>query len=59
VIGLAERADIIAAPPVHPAYPGSYAPTAYAAGTPVAPYTNVPSGVPGSDDPLADPNRRS
>jgi hypothetical protein len=63
VIGLAERAAILAAPPVPPAYPGSYAgpyvPTGYA-GTPAPPYTNVPaSGVTGSaDDPLADPNRR-
>jgi hypothetical protein len=60
VIGLAERAAIIAAPPAPPVYPGPYAPTGYAAGTPVPPYTNVPaSGISGSaDDPLADPNRR-
>jgi hypothetical protein len=57
VIGLAERAAIMAAPPV---YPSAYAPTAYGPGTAVPPYTNVPvSGVPGaSTDPLADPNRR-
>jgi Domain of unknown function (DUF5668) len=57
VIGLAERAAIIAAPPV---YPGSYVPTAYAAGTQAPPYTSVPaSGITGaSTDPLADPNRR-
>ena len=54
VIGLAERAAILAAPPVPPFYPGA---TAYPQGTP--PYTNVPaSGAPGSGDPLADPNRR-
>ena len=60
VIGLAERAAIMAAPPVPPAYPGPYAPTAYATGTQVPPYTNVPaSGMTGSaDDPLTDPNRR-
>ncbi len=59
VIGLAERAAIIAAPPVPPAYPGPYAST-YPPGTPVPPYTSVPaSGMTGSaDDPLADPNRR-
>jgi hypothetical protein len=59
VIGLAERAAIITAPPVPPAYPGPYA-SAYPQGTPVPPYTNVPaSGVTGSaDDPLADPSRR-
>jgi len=59
VIGLAERAAIIAAPPVPPAYPGPYAST-YPPGTPAPPYTNVPaSGVTGSaDDPLADPSRR-
>jgi hypothetical protein len=59
VIGLAERAAILAAPPVPPAYPGTYVPTAYA-GTPAPTYTNVPaSGMTGSaDDPLADPNRR-
>jgi hypothetical protein len=65
VIGLAERAAILAAPPVPPvypgaypsSYPGSYAP--YAQGAPVPPYTNVPSGTAGStDDPLADSNRR-
>src|ERR1700679_1329455 len=39
VIGLAERAAILAAPPVPPAYPGAYASTAY---PPVPPYTNVP-----------------
>jgi hypothetical protein len=56
---LAERAAILAAPPVPPAYPGTYVPTAYA-GTPAPTYTNVPaSGMTGSaDDPLADPNRR-
>jgi Domain of unknown function (DUF5668) len=59
VIGLAERAAIIAAPPVPPAYPRPYA-SAYPPGTPVPPYTNVPaSGTTGSaDDPLADPSRR-
>ncbi len=57
VIGLAERAAILAAPPAPPAYPGPYASTAY---PPVPPYTNVPaSGITGSaNDPLADPNRR-
>jgi hypothetical protein len=58
VIGLAERAAILAAPPVPPVYPvaytGPYAP--YAQGAPVPPYTNVPAGS--TDDPLADPNRR-
>jgi hypothetical protein len=60
VIGLAERAAIMAAPPVPPAFPGSYVPTAYTAGTQVPPYTNVPaSGMTGTaDDPLAGPNRR-
>ena len=60
VIGLAERAAIMAAPPVPPAYTGSYVPTAYAAGTQAPPYTSVPaSGITGaSTDPLADPNRR-
>ena len=60
VIGLAERAAMMAAPPVPPAYPGSYIPAAYPQNTPVPPYTNVPaSGMTGSaDDPLADPNRR-
>ena len=62
VIGLAERAAILAAPPAPPVYPGAY-PSSYAPytqGTPVPPYTNVPaSGTTGStDDPLADPNRR-
>ena len=57
VIGLAERAALLAAPPAPPAYSGPYTPTAYAA--PVPPYTNVPgSGTTGSDDPLADPSRR-
>jgi hypothetical protein len=58
VIGLAERAAILAAPPVPPYYPGPYGSTAYPQGTP--PYTNAPaSGMTGSaDDPLADPNRR-
>ena len=57
LIGLAERAAILAAPPMPPAYPGPYAPAAY---PPVQPYTNVPaSGITGStQDPLADPNRR-
>lgn len=57
VIGLAERAAILAAPPAPPMYPGSYASNAY---PPAPPYTNVPtSGAAGSaDDPLADPNRR-
>jgi hypothetical protein len=60
VIGLAERAAIMAAPPVPPVYPSPYAPTAYGPGTAVPPYTNVPaSGVPGaSGDPFTDPNRR-
>lgn len=60
VIGLAERAAILAAPPVPPAYPYSYTPTPYGQGTPVTPYTNVPaSGTTGSaEQPLADPNRR-
>jgi hypothetical protein len=63
VIGLAERAAILAAPPVPPVppvYPGAYASTAYPQGTPGPPYTNVPaSGMAGSgDNPLADPNRR-
>jgi hypothetical protein len=60
VIGLAERAAILAAPPVPPAYPGPYVPTAYGAGMQAPPYTNVPaSGMTGSaDDPLADPSRR-
>jgi Domain of unknown function (DUF5668) len=51
VIGVAERAAIMAAPPVPPAY---------GAGTQAPPYTNVPaSGMTGSaDDPLADPSRR-
>src|ERR1700739_2804835 len=35
VIGLAERAALIAAPPVPPAYLGNYAPAAYAASTAV------------------------
>jgi hypothetical protein len=60
VIGLAERAAIMVAPPVPPVYPGAYAPAAYAQGTPVPPYTGPQaSGITGSaDDPLADPNRR-
>jgi hypothetical protein len=60
VIGLAERAAILAAPPAPPMYPGPYASTAYPHGTPAPPYTNVPaSGTTGSaNDPLADPNRR-
>src|ERR1700736_5273007 len=37
VMGLAERAAIIAAPPVPPAYPGPYSST-YPPGTPVPPY---------------------
>ena len=50
VIGLAERAAILAAPPVYP-----YASTPYPQSTPVPPYTNVSaSGMTGS----ADPNRR-
>src|SRR5271165_5821838 len=57
VIGLAERAAIMLAPPVPPVYPGAYAPTAY---SPVPPYTGPPaSGFTGvGNDPLADPNRR-
>jgi len=60
VIGLAERAAIIAAPPVPPVYPSAYAPTAYGPGTAVPPDTNVPaSGAPGaSTDPFTAPNRR-
>jgi Domain of unknown function (DUF5668) len=60
VIGLAERAAILAAPPVPPVYPGSYVPASYGAGTQAPPFTNVPaSGMTGSaDDPLADPSRR-
>ena len=60
VIGLAERAAILATPPVPPAYPYGYTPTPYVQGAPVTPYTNVPaSGTMGSaDDPLADPSRR-
>jgi Domain of unknown function (DUF5668) len=60
VIGLAERAAILADPPAPPVYPGAYAPPAYPQGTPVPPYTNVPaSGMPGSaDNPTADPHRR-
>ena len=60
VIGLAERAAIMAAPPVPPVYPGPYVPTAYGAGMQAPPYTNAPaSGITGaSTDPLADPNRR-
>jgi hypothetical protein len=60
VIGLAERAAILAAPPAPPMYPGPYASsTVYPQGTP-PPYTNIPaSGVTGpANDPLADPNRR-
>src|SRR3979490_2061600 len=37
VIGLAERAAILAAPPIPPAYPGSHVATAYAAGQPAPP----------------------
>jgi hypothetical protein len=60
VIGLAERAAILAAPPVPPLYPGAYGSAAYPQGTPMPPYSSVPaSSMPGSsDDPLADPNRR-
>ena len=59
VIGLAERAAILAAPPIPPAYPYGYTPTVYGQGTPAPPFTNVPSGITGSaDNPLADPNRR-
>src|SRR6201996_931689 len=55
VIGLAERAALLAAPPAPPVYPGPYAPSAYSA----PPYTNVPpSGTTGPSDPLADPSRR-
>jgi hypothetical protein len=57
VIGLAERAALLAAPPAPPVYPGPYTPSAYQASVP--PYTNVPgSGTTGSGDPLADPKRR-
>jgi Domain of unknown function (DUF5668) len=57
VIGLAERAALLAAPPAPPVYSGPYTPTAYPA--PVPPYTSVPgSGTTGSGDPFADPNRR-
>jgi hypothetical protein len=61
VIGLAERAALIATPPVPPSvYPGAYAPSTYAQGTPVPPFTGTSSsGAAGpADDPLADPNRR-
>jgi Domain of unknown function (DUF5668) len=60
VMGLAERAAMLAAPPAPPMYPGPYASTAYPQSTAVPPYTNVPaSGMTGSaDDPLADPDRR-
>jgi hypothetical protein len=60
VIGLAERAALIATPPVPPVYPGAYAPSTYSQGTPVPPYTGTSSsGAAGPiDDPLADPNRR-
>jgi hypothetical protein len=69
VIGLAERAALIATPsvppvypvpPVPPVYPGAYAPSTYSPGTPVPPYTGTSSsGAAGpADDPLADPNRR-
>jgi Domain of unknown function (DUF5668) len=59
VIGLAERAALLAAPPAPPIYSGPYAPSAYPAPVPVPPYTHVPpSGTPGSDDPPADPSRR-
>jgi cell wall-active antibiotic response 4TMS protein YvqF len=51
VIGLAERAAILAAPPAPPVYP--YASTAYPQSTPVPPYVPA-SGMTGS----ADPNRR-
>ena len=56
VIGLAERAALLAAPPVPPVYSGPYTPTAYSPGPP---YTNIPgSGTTGSGDPFADPSRR-
>src|SRR5277367_1560400 len=42
VIGLAERAAILAAPPAPPIYPGPYASSAYPQSTPVPPYANVP-----------------
>jgi hypothetical protein len=60
VIGLAERAALIATPPVPPVYPGTYAPSPYSQGAPVPPYTAASSsGAAGpADDPLADPNRR-
>jgi hypothetical protein len=60
VIGLAERAALIATPPVPPVYPAAYAPAPYAQGTSVAPYTGPSSsGIGGSpDDPTADPSRR-
>jgi hypothetical protein len=46
VLGLAERAAIVATPPaVPPPYPGAYAGTGSASGLPAA-------------DPLTDPNRR-
>ena len=62
VIGLAERAALIATPPVPPVHP--YAPSTYSQGTPVPPYTAPYTGTGSSgaaspaDDPLADPNRR-
>ena len=60
VIGLAERAAMLATPPAPPLYPGPYAATAYPQSAQPPPYTPVSaSGVTGSaDDPLTDPNRR-
>jgi hypothetical protein len=56
VIGLAERAAILAAPPAPPMYPGPYASPAYPQSAAAPPYTSVPaSGMTGSAD---DPNRR-
>ncbi len=58
VIGLAERAALIATPPVPPVYPGAYAPT-YPQGTPVPPYPGTSSsGAAGPADNPLDPNRR-
>ncbi len=41
VIGLAERAALIAALPSLPSIPGAYAPSTYSQGTPVPPYTGI------------------
>jgi hypothetical protein len=57
VIGLAERAAMVLAPPPPGVYPGSYTPAAYGpAGSYPGSNPQAPP-VPGND-PLADPNRR-